>query len=323
MPVKILVSYYDRIAGPWILNAVPSNINDSDKNIVIKLFDLNLDAPFFEVKHEEALYLNYKFNIPSGIARTGYELLLISVILTEEHTIFNWRKELQSLSEQIKNIPHILEIFSHKNKTSPIIQMKISKIDRFLRQAINKFEEFEGDHPYGQLLFLGIEAVGKTSIIELLRYGTFSPKIRPTLGTQILRAAIEHFQFQIYDVGGQKAIRQTWFKDCHKPDAIIYVVDVSSSETRDFEFKEEFERVIQQYFPTPASFESNHIPILILLNKSDLVEKEKSESLIKKFSQLFNVNQLPMPHSMSLVSVKENIGVLSAFQWLISKKLME
>lgn len=323
MSVKILVSYFDRLAGPWILSAIPSTIDEKDKNTVIKIFDLNLDASFFEVKHEEGLFLNFKFEIPSGNARGGLEMLLISVILTEEHTFFNWKKELHNIAEQIENIPHIIEAFSQKNKISPIIQMKVSRIDRFLRQALNNYEEFKGEHPYGKLLFLGIEAVGKTSIIELLRFGTFSPKVRPTLGTQILRAAIEHFQFQIYDVGGQKTIRQSWFKDCKKPDAIIYVVDVSSPESRDHEYNEEFGRIIHHYFPTPSSFQENRIPILILLNKSDLVVKEKTESIIKRFSLLFGVDQLPMPHAINLVSVKEDIGVLPAFQWLMSKKLIE
>ncbi len=323
MSIKILVCYFDQVAGPKILTSNPSQVSISDTNAVNRLFDLDLEPPFFEVKHDDEVFINFKFEILSEKARGGFELLLITVILNKEQTYFNWKKELLTISEQIKSIPHILEMFATNAQSSPIIQMKLSNIERFLRQTLNNYKEYKEAHPYGQLLFLGIEKVGKTSIIERLKSGTFSPQKRPTLGTQILRTAIEHFQFQIHDVGGQKTIRQTWFKSSKKPDAIIYVIDVSSPPSRDQEYTEEFERIIRHYFPTPLLSQANHVPILILLNKVDLIEANEMDSYYKRFSALLTVEQLVMPHAMKLVSAKTNMEILSSFRWLMSQILIE
>jgi small GTP-binding protein len=321
--VIYLLSYLDQKKVPNIIVNFPESIEAEYRDNIIKIFNIDLKSSFFEVKYNGVQYLNYKFEIhPLNTAEESIPSLL-SVILVEDQPFFSWKSNMENLIQEIKSIPNISEIFTKNLTGNPVIQMKITKIERIFRKNLQNYKEKKNQHPHGHLLFVGIEKVGKSSIVNRLRNKSFSEKIRPTLGTQILHAAIEKFKFQVYDVGGQKVLRNKWFHECKNPDGIVYVIDVTSLEKRIDEYKEEFERVINHYFASPGKTNPSEIPILVLLNKIDLMDQETLLEVKERVISLLNSSNITNPFSMHLISAKSNFGIEDAFKWFISLKLMQ
>ena len=208
MSVIYFLSYLDNKKEPKILVNFPESIGSKFEENIIKIFKIELNSNFFEVKIEGVQYINYKFNIhPLDEAEEKNVHSLLTVVLVEDQPMFSWKSNMKNVIQEIKSIPNISEIFKNNLTRNPVIQMKLTKIDRIFRKNLQNYKELENQHPFGHLLFVGIEKVGKSSIVNRLRDKSFSQSIRPTLGTQILHAAIEKFKFQVYDVGGQKALR--------------------------------------------------------------------------------------------------------------------
>lgn len=322
MPIQIILSFFDEKIGPRVIYTHPEEI-EKEASIFLKgIFDIELKTHFFELKQEDYHYLIYRDYIHFPNIRAKYENLALTIILTGDQVLFNWKPELEKIIHEIQEMRNVQDIFKIHHSPTPIVQMKLSKISRLFRQLEEKIQETEAAQPYGKLLVVGVEKVGKTSILNRIKNGTFIPTVRPTLGTQIIRAAIEKFHFQIFDVGGQKSIRKTWFRGITNPDAIIYVVDVSSPESRDREYFDEFNRVIDHYIHNPRITGYMHIPVLVLINKIDLITNDLWDSQKNRFTNLLDIDTRKNPIHFGLTSAKENIGILKAFRWLISQKIL-
>ena len=63
----------------------------------------------------------------------------------------------------------------------------------------------------GNILILGINKVGKTSIIKQLKEKKFASNIKPTLALTLIKLIIDTYLFKIIDVGGQKRLRDQWW----------------------------------------------------------------------------------------------------------------
>lgn len=72
-----------------------------------------------------------------------------------------------------------------------------------------------------------------------------------------------NFKFNVWDLGGQKAIRAHWRNYFEKLDCIIFVVD-SSDRVRMDETGEELQKLLEED-------KLAGVPILIFANKQDLI----------------------------------------------------
>jgi small GTP-binding protein len=112
-----------------------------------------------------------------------------------------------------------------------------------------------------RLLMLGLDAAGKTTILYKLKLGEVVSSV-PTIGFNVENLKYKNLDFTIWDVGGQKKIRDLWIHYFSNNHAIIYIVD-SSDRERIEEAKETLQWIL-------SSEELRGAPLLVLANKQDL-----------------------------------------------------
>ena len=74
------------------------------------------------------------------------------------------------------------------------------------------------------MLVLGLENAGKTTILKTLSEEDIS-QIQPTQGFNIKSLVHAGFRLNVWDIGGQKTIRQYWKYYYDNTNAIVYVID--------------------------------------------------------------------------------------------------
>merc|ERR1711903_111799 len=76
---------------------------------------------------------------------------------------------------------------------------------------------------------LGLDNSGKTTALKQLA-GEDITHITPTQGFNIKAVAHSGFRLNVWDIGGQKAIRPYWKNYMENTDGIVFVVDSSDEE---------------------------------------------------------------------------------------------
>ncbi|KAI8849015.1 ADP-ribosylation factor family-domain-containing protein [Chytridium lagenaria] len=104
--------------------------------------------------------------------------------------------------------------------------------------------------------FLGLDNAGKTSILKRLALEDIT-EVKPTQGFNIK-------SMNVWDIGGQKAIRPYWRNYFDSTDVLIYVID-SSDKRRLEETGEELNQLLEE-----SKLAS--VPLLVFANKQDLVD---------------------------------------------------
>ena len=160
------------------------------------------------------------------------------------------------------------------------------------------------------VIIVGLEKVGKSSILRRFRSDEFNAKEKPTLGTQISKIIISNTNFLFYDLGGQGPLRKNWFNKIYSPKSIIYVVDCNSSKEKQIETQKEFKKILDFYFSDKKT-----PPLLILANKIDMAVDLSPYYLKNMFFML--------PHKLNYhlgyCSAKSGKGITENFQWLIGE----
>ena len=156
-----------------------------------------------------------------------------------------------------------------------------------------------------RLLLLGLDNAGKTSCLKKLSDEEIA-HIMPTQGFNIKSLQQEGFKLNVWDIGGQKAIRPYWKNYYDNTDALVYVID-SADRRRIEETGLELNALIEE--------EKLHaVPVLILANKQDLINamspKDISEAL-----QLSNIRDRPW--QIQPCSAKTKEGLQEGIEWLL------
>jgi ADP-ribosylation factor-like protein 3 len=112
-----------------------------------------------------------------------------------------------------------------------------------------------------RILILGLDNAGKTSILRKLS-DEDPTQTQPTQGFNIKSVDCEGFKLNMWDIGGQKAIRTYWPNYFDEVDCLIYVVD-SADKRRMEETATELETLL-------AEEKLKDAPVLVFANKCDL-----------------------------------------------------
>merc|ERR1719161_2937735 len=75
-----------------------------------------------------------------------------------------------------------------------------------------------------RILVLGLDNSGKTTILKALSEEDIST-IMPTQGFNIKSLTQDGFKLNVWDIGGQKAIRPYWKNYYKNTDSLVFVVD--------------------------------------------------------------------------------------------------
>lgn len=76
------------------------------------------------------------------------------------------------------------------------------------------------------MCMLGLDNSGKTTILKSLSREEIQ-HVMPTQGFNVKTLSMGQLKFNVWDLGGQKAIREHWRNYYEKLDCIIYVIDSS------------------------------------------------------------------------------------------------
>ena len=113
-----------------------------------------------------------------------------------------------------------------------------------------------------RIIMLGLDNSGKTCSLKRLA-GEEIAHIAPTQGFNIKSVKSENFTLNVWDIGGQKAIRPYWRNYYDNTDAIVYVVD-SADRRRVDEAADELEHLLKEE-------KLDGVDLLVFANKQDLL----------------------------------------------------
>jgi len=117
---------------------------------------------------------------------------------------------------------------------------------------------------------LGLDNAGKTTILKTL-LSEDPESVSPTRGFNVKQLKTGNFEFNIWDVGGQKALRAFWATYYDKINAIVWVID-SSDTTRLEETGFELAELLHEE-------KLAGVPLLILANKQDLATAKNADEI--------------------------------------------
>ena len=80
-----------------------------------------------------------------------------------------------------------------------------------------------------RVLFMGLDAAGKTTILYRLKLGEVVTTI-PTIGFNVETLVHKHVQFTAWDVGGRDKIRPLYRHYFQNTGGLIYVIDSNDKE---------------------------------------------------------------------------------------------
>lgn len=136
------------------------------------------------------------------------------------------------------------------------------------------FDFFSTKKETVKIMVLGLDNAGKTSILKKIS-GENEGTVFPTNGFNIKNYEIDDTILHVWDIGGQKVLRNYWPTYVDEAEGIVFVID-SCDEKRLEESGSELVTLLEEP-------ELTGVPLLIFANKQDLEgaldENEISEAL--------------------------------------------
>ncbi|KAG2316878.1 hypothetical protein Bca52824_020000 [Brassica carinata] len=138
-----------------------------------------------------------------------------------------------------------------------------------------------------KLVFLGDQAVGKTSIITCFMYGNFDTNYQATIGIDFLSKTMRHedttFRLQLWDTAGQERFKSLIPSYIRDSSVAVIVYDVAN--------KQSFINT-SRWIEDVRAERGNHIIIALVGNKTDLVHRrqvsiEEGDTKARELGALF------------------------------------
>lgn len=156
-----------------------------------------------------------------------------------------------------------------------------------------------------ELAIVGLQNVGKTTLVNTMSTGKFDEDTIPTIGFNFRTLKKGKVSLKLWDLGGQPRFRESWEKYCRNADVIIFVVDSS-----DFGNIDTAKTQIHQLLSWPTLY---GIPLLVLGNKNDIKGSLSAEELIMQLDLKVLQDRKVACYS---ISAKNNVNIDQVLNWL-------
>eukprot|EP00775_Hariotina_reticulata_P010155 gene10155-10313_t len=173
-----------------------------------------------------------------------------------------------------------------------------------LLALLRKLRKSEGE---ARILVLGLDNAGKTTILKKLSDEDITT-IMPTQGFNIKSLIHDGFKLNVWDIGGQKAIRPYWRNYFDSTDALVYVID-SADRKRIDECGVELAQLLEEE-------KMSGVPVLVLANKQDLLTALSADDIAEALN-LFLIRDRPW--QIQGCSAKDGSGLQNGMEWLVKQ----
>lgn len=169
-----------------------------------------------------------------------------------------------------------------------------------------------------KIVLLGASGAGKTTLIKFLETGkTVEEDPNTTLGIDIRKKPIkiDGWSLSTIDIGGQELYQKTfWNLGLSQSDAVVYLIDSTLRPTYN---SDNFEMSVFSFEYMLELLPPNK-PILILVNKQDLVEYNPLS--VEEATTHYSFHKL-IGRSMNILpsSAKYGEGINTALSWMVQK----
>ncbi|KAK2947648.1 putative ADP-ribosylation factor J [Blattamonas nauphoetae] len=170
---------------------------------------------------------------------------------------------------------------------------------------LSLFSFFKKQEKKMGMLVLGLDNAGKTTILAQLADEEIT-SVAPTTGFNVKTVQHAGLTMNVWDIGGQKAIRKYWKRYFKNADCIIFVVD-STDQPRLEEAAVEFSQLLTEP-------ELKGHPILVFANKQDL---SGASTAAEVATALDLVTISDRPWQIQGCSAKTGEGIEAGLQWLL------
>uniref|UniRef100_A0A061S743 ADP-ribosylation factor-like protein 3 n=1 Tax=Tetraselmis sp. GSL018 TaxID=582737 RepID=A0A061S743_9CHLO len=169
---------------------------------------------------------------------------------------------------------------------------------------LRKLKKSEGE---ARILVLGLDNSGKTTMLKKLSQEDVN-EITPTQGFNIKSLLHEGFKLNVWDIGGQQAIRPYWRNYYDQTDALVYVIDSADRKRVD-----EGGKALDELL---AEDQLAGVPLLVFANKQDLVHAAQADDI----SVNLNLTSIrDRPWQIQGCSALKGDGLEAGMTWLVKQ----
>ncbi|XP_070406128.1 ADP-ribosylation factor-like protein 9 isoform X1 [Nothobranchius furzeri] len=111
-----------------------------------------------------------------------------------------------------------------------------------------------------QILVLGLDGAGKTSLLHCFSSGVLEQDVEPTHGSNAVSVSRDDLHIEFLEIGGKEDLRPHWQRYTSKALLLVFVVDSSNSQL----FPVAKKHLHELLAPCPS------LPVMVLANKQDL-----------------------------------------------------
>ena len=301
-----VLSYFDSRAGPSVLfqvSELPAYLKFDHIALLMDFYG----GEFFIHEFGELKTANQIFNIPSPLARGKEETLMISLVMLDEkiydlHSFHNFLKifvnEFLKIENSYKGLHTDLEDIPDANDKFEEIKALFKDFFDSLPKERAIFKQ-----RLSRVLLFGLPEAGKTTVIKCLQQKIFNHSHQKK-EINLRRSLLGNLSITSYKFSEKNSFYEVMSQYLENIDGLVFVLDASDKSTYD---KAQIELHHIDEFPV-----SYNMPLLILLNKSDLnapnvneiSRKLKLDELKQKIIKVFPISAL------------KNQGITDAFNWL-------
>ena len=156
------------------------------------------------------------------------------------------------------------------------------------------------------ILILGLDASGKTTIMNRLKYGDNMVTV-PTIGFNCEHIQFGNLNFIGWDIGGQDKIRKLWHNYFENADAVVFVVD-SNDRRRFQQVGDELVKLTEHSYLKNCVF-------LIFANKQDLPNATSTRELAR-ILDLHRIMRHTLAWKVCESTATTGNGIDEGFAWL-------